>query len=365
MGNHISHILSAWIGLKDTTDWVLGTVFSTVGSSYRKPGAMMMFSGQGHQLGLLSGGCLETDIQRHARRVMLSGESLQLEYDGNDEDDISFQLGIGCGGVVRILLQPVAASNGYLQLEDVFYALVEQRTGYYHVDLARSGSDFSNRFQVDSVGHGEKASLNTPARAPELRIPVHPVPHLLIAGGGVDARPLARIATELGWSVTVWDPRPANAREEFFEAVSQLVRGDLEALATHVSAHPVNAAVVMTHSISLDAAALGLIANLNPAYVALLGPTHRRQEVVAKAGLETSVTAQHLAGPAGLDLGGELPETIALAILAECQAKLSGHSAASLSLQLATPSPAVDAAQLLHSHLSDPEALPTRATLNR
>ncbi len=363
MGNHIGHILSAWIDLKDTTDWVLGTVFSTEGSSYRKSGAMMMFSGQGHQLGLLSGGCLETDIQRHARRVMLTGKSLQLEYDGNDEDDISFQLGIGCGGVVRILLQPVSVSNGYLQLEDVFDALSEQRTGYYHVDLAQRASGFTNRFHTESVGLGEKASLNTPVGTPELRIPVRPVPHLLIAGGGVDARPLARIATELGWSVTVWDPRPANAREEFFETVSHLVRGDLEALATHVHTHPVNAAVVMTHSISLDAAALGLIAGLNPAYAALLGPTHRRQEVLVKAGLEGSITAQNLAGPAGLDLGGELPETIALAILAECQAKLSGHSAASLSLQLGTPLPGVDPTGLSRPNLSDPEALPTRAAL--
>ncbi|WP_253061973.1 XdhC/CoxI family protein [Cobetia sp. Dlab-2-AX] len=359
MGNHISHILSTWIGLKDTTDWVLGTVFSTVGSSYRKPGAMMMFSGQGHQLGLLSGGCLESDIQRHARRVMLSGKSLQLEYDGNNEDDISFQLGIGCGGVVRILLQPVSVSNGYLQLEDMFYALAGKRTGYYHVDLAQRVSEFTNRFQTGSVGQGDKASLNTSVGASELRIPVRPVPHLLIAGGGVDARPLARIATELGWSVTVWDPRPANAREEYFETVSHLVRGDLWALATHVSTHPVNAAVIMTHSISLDAAALGFIADLNPAYAALLGPSHRRQEVLAKAGLEKSVTAQILAGPAGLDLGGELPETIALAILAECQAKLSGHSAASLSFQLATPSPAFDAAESFHPHFPYQGTCPT------
>ena len=106
-----------------------------------------------------------------------------------------------------------------------------------------------------------------------------------------------------------------------------------------------------------------MIADLNPAYAALLGPTHRRQEVLGKAGLEGSTTAQNLAGPAGLDLGGELPETIALAILAECQAKLSGHSAASLSLQLATLLPAVDPAVLSRPNRSDPEVLPTRAAL--
>lgn len=363
MGNHISHILSAWIELKDTTDWVLGTVISTEGSSYRKPGAMMMFSGEGHQLGLLSGGCLESDIQQHARRVMLTGKPAQLEYDGNDEDDISFQLGIGCGGVVRILLQPVSASNGYLQLEEVFRALTAQRTGYYHVDLSQRFNEATNRFQAQAVGQSESTSLITPIETPELRVPVRPLPHLLIAGGGVDARPLARIATDLGWSVTVWDPRPANAREEFFTGVTHLVRDGLEALANHASIYPVNAAVIMTHSLSLDAAALSLIAGLSPAYAALLGPTHRRQEVLAKSSLETSAVAQDLAGPAGLDLGGELPETIALAILAECQAKLSGHSAVSLSLQLGTPLPAVDPTVPSLRNRSEPEALATRATL--
>lgn len=341
MANHLAQILKQWAALRDDTEWVIGTVYSTEGSSYRKAGAMMMFSGLGHQLGLLSGGCLESDIQRHARRVMATGRPLHLKYDGNDEDDISFQLGIGCGGVVRIVLQPVGAVNQYLHLDRVLAALEARQTGYYTVDLSHDAIGFGNRFESGPVATGKTSKFLSETGRSELTIPVRPTPHLLIAGGGVDARPLSRLAGELGWAITVWDPRPANARPEFFETATHLVRGDIAELTRHTRQHPIDAGVIMTHSVSLDVAALTLVADLTPDYLALLGPTHRRDEVVEKAGLRESEVIARMAGPAGLDLGGDLPETIALAILAECQARMSRRSGASLSLQLtSTKSPA-------------------------
>ena len=80
---------------------------------------MMLFNDLGQQFGLLSGGCLEADIQRHAARVMHSKRSLTVSYDGSDEDDITFQLGIGCGGTVHILLQPILPELHYLHLSQV------------------------------------------------------------------------------------------------------------------------------------------------------------------------------------------------------------------------------------------------------
>ncbi|BFM17096.1 XdhC/CoxI family protein [Maricurvus nonylphenolicus] len=334
MANHLSHVLSEWFDLKDQTEWVLGTVYDTVGSSYRKAGAMMMFSGMGHQLGLLSGGCLEADIKRHARRVMQTGESAILVYDGNDEDDISFQLGIGCGGVVRILLQPVTRENRYLDLDKLCQSLQAGHSGTYHVDLTSAVQASHNYFEFTSTPHQALAVVSEQAGREYLAIQTKPVPHLLIAGGGVDARPLARLAAEIGWQVSIWDPRPANARREFFELAHYLIRGPIEQLVEHLDAHPIDAAVVMSHSISLDVKAVNALATSSVKYFALLGPNHRRLEVLEKAGLSDLSSFQCLAGPAGLDLGGDLPETIALSILAECQAVLSGRSAQSLSLSL-------------------------------
>ena len=73
MSNHVNHLLAQWLPLKNKHKWVLGFIFKTEGSCYRKAGAMMLFSDAGHQLGILSGGCLESDIVKKAQRVMTTG----------------------------------------------------------------------------------------------------------------------------------------------------------------------------------------------------------------------------------------------------------------------------------------------------
>lgn len=88
MSNQLSALLQAWQDKRDDTEWVLGTVYRTTGSSYRKACAMMI-NGFSQYFGMLSGGCLEADILRHARRVMQSGEVDRIRYDGSDEDDWS------------------------------------------------------------------------------------------------------------------------------------------------------------------------------------------------------------------------------------------------------------------------------------
>ena len=76
MANQLLYVLTQWHPYRDACEWVLGTVYKTEGPCYRKSGAMMLFNGRGQQFGMLSGGCLEADIQRYARHVMLSGKAL-------------------------------------------------------------------------------------------------------------------------------------------------------------------------------------------------------------------------------------------------------------------------------------------------
>ena len=87
MSNHVNHLLAQWLPLKDKHKWVLGFIFKTEGSCYRKAGAMMLFSDAGHLLGILSGGCLESDIVKKAQRVMTDGVSRTAVYDDEDEED--------------------------------------------------------------------------------------------------------------------------------------------------------------------------------------------------------------------------------------------------------------------------------------
>jgi xanthine dehydrogenase accessory factor len=109
-------LLNNWYEQRDELEWVIATIIGTEGSSYRKPGAMMMINSLGQYHGLISGGCLESDIMRQSRQCWMSGKNIIIQYDMREEEDITWQLGIGCGGLVRILLQPVSADNAYLKL---------------------------------------------------------------------------------------------------------------------------------------------------------------------------------------------------------------------------------------------------------
>ncbi|WP_249199441.1 XdhC family protein [Photobacterium sp. GJ3] len=158
MTNSLRDILTQWNASRDNCEWVLCTIYEITGSSYRKPGAMMMISGRGQRLGLLSGGCLEADIQLHAKRVMSDQRSLTLTYDATDEDDLTFQLGIGCRGVVHILLQPVSKENAYLGLKELFNALEAHQQGLYYQCINPEDGEAQGYFEL---AEGEKNGRST------------------------------------------------------------------------------------------------------------------------------------------------------------------------------------------------------------
>ncbi len=325
--NRLGAILAAWSASLDRTHWVLATVYKTEGSAYRKAGAWGLFNGDGQRFGLLSGGCLEADIQRQARRVMQSGHALTICYDASDEDDLSFQLGVGCGGVVHILLQPVLGENG-LGLADVTAALQARKSGWYHQCVPDVGGDVDAYFEpCCDLPASARAELQLRDGKTWLVSPVRPEPHLLVVGGGPDAQPLVSMAKLLGWCVSLCDPRPANGRPEHFPSVDYVLRQLDQPLLQYLQERPVDAAVLMTHSVAMDAQALGGLQKVDLRYLALLGPPHRRREVLELAGLSDTDLRCPLHGPAGLDIGADLPESIALAILAEAHACLAQRDA--------------------------------------
>ncbi len=340
MTNQLSQLLQTWHKQKDSAQWVLGTVYKIEGPSYRKPGAMMLFNDLGQQFGLLSGGCLESDIQKHASRVMDSKQAVTLCYDGTDEDDMSFMLGIGCGGTIYILLQPLLAENNFLGLEDVIEALdnrecsvllqkiPEQSEAAASQYLAAEDTDYS---AMVAQLNAKRATLINRNKQTWLATHIKPPPHLLVVGGGVDARPLVNLAAETGWEVSLCDPRPANARREHFMSASSLLRCAPKSLADEPLFKYFDAAVVMTHNLQLDADALVALQHSGVRYLAVLGPAARKLQVLELAGLTEQRFAVPIAGPAGLSLGAELPEEIALSILAECHAMLNRVDASSLS----------------------------------
>jgi xanthine dehydrogenase accessory factor len=343
MSNHLSHLLAQWYPERDSLDWVLATIYNTHGPCYRKPGAMMLFSSQGHQLGMLSGGCLESDIGVNARKVIQTGKPMLVCYDGSDEDDLSFHLGIGCGGTIYIMLQQINTDHNYLSLTQVVDALKNRVSGYLYQPLVDAKgerkTDAQAYFEAATVSDlAETASLipsplnkNTTGETDWLATPIVPEPHLLVIGGGIDARPLVNMAQQLGWKVSLWDPRPANARKEYFSNVSHIIKGEADVLTTFAAEKDVNVAILMSHSVAIDAQALNALSKSDIQYLALLGPNNRRQQVINQAEVKEQSLSFTFAGPAGLEIGGTLPESIALSILAECHASLFNKNAQSLS----------------------------------
>lgn len=310
MNNHIYHILEKWLAIRDTTSWVLGIVTNTRGSVYRKTGAMMLIGESGEQFGLVSGGCLESDLRLQARRVFAFNKSRVVEYDSEDEGGLAWQLGIGCGGAAEISLLPCNAENKFLCLEQLFAALTEQRHCLYKVCVATGEANVLE-------AHGDTAHKNTNQSSPWLCIPLSRPVHLCIFGAGVDMLPVAELSALLGWHTTIVDERIANYAPEKFAKAQKVICEYTENLAPEIH-QSIDAAVVANHNVSLDAKAVRWLLDSSAQYVGLLGPSARKQKVLNEAGLREEQLSYSLHGPMGLSIGGELPESIALSVLAQC-----------------------------------------------
>lgn len=334
MSNQFSHLLSTWLPLKDAANWVLGAVIHTRGSVYRKTGSLMLLSDAGHQLGLLSGGCIESDLLLQARKVVALGKSRRLLYDASDDSNIAWRLGIGCGGAAEILLHPCNPANEFLQLPAMFNCLQQQQACQFELQLDTACASFSPCARVFSQrqhGSVQPASANDGAEK-MLSTLVNPLPQLLILGSGVDLIPLCQLALLLGWRVTLADQRLNASKRANFPAGINALNLPAAELDDELW-RQVDGVVIAHHNLRLDAAAMAALqtrALINP-YIGLLGPAKRKAEVLAMAGLDEAQLRYPIAGPMGLALGGDLPESIALSVLAECHAKIFGSSALPLS----------------------------------
>jgi xanthine/CO dehydrogenase XdhC/CoxF family maturation factor len=329
---------------------VLATVVDTAGSTYRKAGTRMLIAADGEVHGLLSGGCLEQDLVSYAADVRASGTPRLASYDMRGDDDLLFGLGAGCEGAMRILLQRVGPDEGWQPLEALAQAVEARRRGALATvvtagpDAPPAGTCFwdggpaagaepealaAARAAVAAAGAPRVVSLDGPP-IEALVTPVLPPPALLVLGAGPDARPLARLALEVGLEVTVVDHRPAYADPARFPGC-RVVCHDADDVAAAVDLDAFDAAVVMSHHLPSDAHYLRALAARGPAYVGLLGPSHRRQRLLAEIGPAAAGLAGRLRGPVGLDIGARTPEAIAIAIVGEVHAVLAGRHGAHFS----------------------------------
>jgi xanthine/CO dehydrogenase XdhC/CoxF family maturation factor len=339
----------------------LGVLVHTAGSTYRKPGALMLIAANGDYSGLLSGGCLEGDLRQHARSVIETGEPRIVSYDLFGPDDLVWGLGLGCEGAMRILLLRVGPDRDWQPLTHLARALASYTPSAVGIVLESTWPELP----VGSIALPEASSvpatLSAPARAalagpmvqgalreaatagrvawaaakgeddsPSWKVfalPVSLPPKLLVLGAGPDAAPIVDFAARVNWKVTVVDHRSAYADPSHFPAAEHVVLARPEELGSAVDLGHFSAAVVMSHHLPSDLSYLTVLSEATIPYVGLLGPAPRRDKLLKDLGAHAQQLRPRLHAPVGLALGGRTPESIALAIVAEIHAFLHGANA--------------------------------------
>ncbi|MGG4494830.1 XdhC family protein [Brevibacillus reuszeri] len=338
----------------------LATVVKVKGSAYRREGAKMFIDETGHYVGLISGGCLESDVAEVAQAVICDNKAMLKRYEL--DEDLVWGLGLGCPGTVDLFIEPIAADK---ELHPAFSKWTQDiQNGEAAVLCTVIGRNentcdsASRRLVITEQGQVagslENAGINRYAEkwAKELlqqQNPrsscqsilledgtsinlfldvVVPLPSILIFGAGNDVIPVARLSATLGLPTTVVDPRPGyNTSERFPQATRLLI--DSEKYAQQLSVGKRSYVVIMNHHMERDQEALRFALPSQAAYIGLLGPRSRRErimEALEKTG--SSFTVRQLArlcNPIGLDIGADNAEEIAVSILAEIIAKRTGH----------------------------------------
>lgn len=300
---------------------VLATLVTVEGSSYRKRGARMLIIEGRRRIGSISGGCLEEDLVERSQRVASTGKAELVLYDTSTENDLLWGVGTGCRGVVRILLEALPAAPPWAGVvaENLLTGRPTRLDVVWESRTRRLGTLLS-----------PSDGAAPPDFPPGIfRDTIEAPPALAIFGAGDDARPLSRIACDLGWNVTVADPRAAMLTDARFPGAAGLVLGSADELVARAAPRQDSLAVVMTHHYRHDLPLMRHLLPLPLAYIGLLGPRIRAEKILAD--LETgglAVTASMLArlrAPVGLDLGGDGPEEVALSVIAEMKSVLAGR----------------------------------------
>lgn len=342
---------------RDGRPGAVATVVQVDGSSYRRAGARMLFGAGGERVGMISGGCF--DLDDRARRAMDSGRTSVHRFDTTGPADVLMGSGSGCQGVVDILLAPV--DDGYRPslracLEpsvrgqpSVLATVVDPGSGRCPAPLGARLLVTGDGAPRGSLGDaGLEAAVERDARSllGSERVDVNPYPvgghavqvmieglaperRLAVFGAGDDAVPLAEIGARVGLDVTLVDHRPAHADPERHPAASEVLHvADAAEAVRRVAPGARTACISVTHDYLRDAAVLRELRTTPAAYVGVVGPRSRAERLIADSGWDAADRGR-LYCPAGLDVGAQTPEEIALSVIAEIlgvlEARTAGH----------------------------------------
>jgi len=357
--SEITDVLAAIESLRERGErMALATIVAVKGSTYRRPGARLLVPESGELVGNISGGCLEGDVADVARVVMSEGRARIVSFDLTSDDEAVWGWGLGCNGAIDVFVEPAEKAA---EVAHALRAALEEERPIAVVTVIDSnvpGVEQGARLLVRPDGSTERglgdAALDAAAKEASIELlarerseirtlpgttgearafveVLEPPLRLVVCGAGHDVIPLVRMCSLLGWRVVVVDEREALLNAERFPGASGFVHVDRpEEVASAAAVDERTFAVVMTHNYLRDKEyARALIPSPVP-YLGMLGPGARTERLLKELADEgTPVTDEGRArihGPAGLDLGGDGPEEIAQAIVAEIVAVKRGRA---------------------------------------
>jgi len=288
--------VKAWLESGDPV--ALATVISTWGSAPRPAGSRMAISQSGKIAGSVSGGCLE-------------GE------------DLAWTVGLSCGGEVDVLIEP---------LTDVHRDLIRALEAERPVVLTTNVGDLPGARQLLTPAQGDAAELleqENPVRRDGLFLEPFPrPPELFIFGGSHVAIPLTRLATALGFRVTVVDARSKFADRQRFPEARQVIHAWPDEVLKDLPMDGSTYVVILTHDPKFDDPTIQAALKGRPRFIGAIGSkkTHRDRVARLTAAGVNPADIRRVHAPIGLDLGAQTAEETALAILSQMVAVRHGKT---------------------------------------
>jgi xanthine dehydrogenase accessory factor len=340
----------------------LATVVHVEGSSYRRPGARMLIEDDGQLTGAISGGCLEGDALRKALLVITEKRSRLVTYDTMDDDDAKFGAGLGCNGIIQVLIEPIDEESPNTPIKFLkainekrqqsvlvtLFSLEDKKDPQYGTcllmkedktiidttpvlkDVLIHDAEEVMINQASSFKNYISNDHNLTAFIEVIKTPVS----VIIIGAGNDVIPLVDMADILGWETTVIDGRANYAKKERFASACQVLVSKPEQVLDQIEIDERTVFLLMTHNYNYDKAMLKQLLQKNVTYIGMLGPKKKRERILDEFKDEGLVfTEQQLSvlhSPVGLDIGAETSEEIALSILAEIKAMFANKDVQSL-----------------------------------
>jgi len=341
----------------------LATVVHVQGSSYRRPGARMLITEDGQLTGAISGGCLEGDALRKALLVMSRQQPMLVTYDTTDEDDAKLGVGLGCEGIIHIVIEPIlphqpdnpiqllrtVSSQRQNAVLVMLFSLQDRRevqpgTCLLQLQNETVATRFTNDALQKALATDARTAFVNQVSATKTYVSegkqftafielIRPAVSLVIIGAGNDTIPVAQMAEIMGWQVTVVDGRPQYATAERFPSCSILVSKSDKVL-EQIAIDAQTVFVLMTHNYNYDLKVLRELLLQKVTYIGMLGPRKKLvrmlEELKAEGIQPTEEQLAGIYGPVGLNIGAENAEEIALAITAEIKAVTAGRMGQSL-----------------------------------